>query len=255
MRDMSATTIDARSALVAENARFVEVVRTSDPAMPVPTCPGWTLTQLYRHVGRGHRWAAEMVRTHATQALNPRDVPNGRPPDDLEGTLDWFVESAQEVLDAVDETGADSPTWTFVGPRPAGWWVRRRLHEETVHRADAQLALGVLPDLHADLAADGLSEWLDLVALRRGAILLAEGTSLHLHAAEDELGPAGEWTVRAEPDGIAWEHGHEKATVGLRGPATALFLATVRRLPADDPHLEVHGDDTVWRAWLEATPF
>ncbi|PRC61083.1 hypothetical protein C6A85_12760, partial [Mycobacterium sp. ITM-2017-0098] len=40
------------------------------------------------------------------------------------------------VIDAVGRVGSER-VWTFVGPKPAGWWVRRRVHETAVHRIDA----------------------------------------------------------------------------------------------------------------------
>jgi len=252
------TAVDApavRAALTAENARFAELVRQADHGTEIPTCPGWTLTQLLRHVGRGHRWAATMIRERATDVLDPRQVPDGKPPEDLEGTVAWLRDSARAVLDAVDETGPDVPVWTFTGPKPAAWWIRRRLHEETAHHADARLALGREVDLAPALAADGLSEWLDLVAARPAAGLLPDGATLHLHTTDGDLGPAGEWIVRGAPDGVEWEHGHEKATVAVRGPATVLYLAMLRRLPADDPRLGIFGEPAVWQEWRDATPF
>jgi hypothetical protein len=53
---------------------------------------------------------------------------------------------------------------TFVGPRAAAWRTRRRLHETTVHRADAAIAVGAPYELRAELAADGISEWLERLA-------------------------------------------------------------------------------------------
>ena len=40
--------------------------------MPVPTCPGWNVVQLMRHVDGGLRWATEIVGTRATAP--PPDV-------------------------------------------------------------------------------------------------------------------------------------------------------------------------------------
>ena len=53
---------------------------------------------------------------------------------------------------------------TFLGPKAASWRLRR-LHEATVHRADAAIALGAPYQLSAELAADGITEWLDQLAL------------------------------------------------------------------------------------------
>ena len=43
----------------AELARIID----GDLERPVPTCPGWTFRQLATHLGRGHRWAAQIVAT------------------------------------------------------------------------------------------------------------------------------------------------------------------------------------------------
>jgi hypothetical protein len=38
----------------------------ADLTAPVPSCPGWNLGQLLRHLGGGHRWVETIVRTRAT---------------------------------------------------------------------------------------------------------------------------------------------------------------------------------------------
>ena len=35
----------------------------ADMTLPVPTCPGWNVGQLVRHLGGGQRWAETIVRT------------------------------------------------------------------------------------------------------------------------------------------------------------------------------------------------
>jgi uncharacterized protein (TIGR03083 family) len=247
----------ARS-LVAENRRLGETLRTADPETPVPTCPGWSLRQLLTHVGRGHRWAAMIVRERADARVDTRTVPDGKPPTDTDAAVGWLDDGARLLLDAVAATGAEVPVWTFTGPKPAAWWVRRRLHESVVHRADAAIALGAPYVVAAELAADGVSEWLDLLTARPvpdDGPALAGGTVLHLHATDDGLGTGGEWLVGSEDGRIAWEHGHGKGAVAVRGSAADILQAVMRRIPADDPRLQVLGDAKVWRAWLERTPF
>ncbi len=51
--------------------RSANSIRTADPATPVPTCPDWTLKQLFRHVGRGNRWAAQIVADRARRGARP----------------------------------------------------------------------------------------------------------------------------------------------------------------------------------------
>lgn len=248
--------MDFRAALLEQTRAFGDLTRSGDPATPVPTCGDWNLKQLFRHVGRGNRWAAQIITQRRNQPLDPREVRDGRPPDDLDGAVDWLQHGAELLIDAVDRASSDARVWTFVGPRPAGWWLRRRLHETVVHRADAALALGADFAIAADLAADCLSEWIELACVdRRHGPGLDQGQTIHLHATDEQLGPTGEWTIVHDDDGVWWSHNHGKGSVALRGPATALLLTAARRTSAAEAGLEVFGDETVWDNWLERTPF
>jgi uncharacterized protein (TIGR03083 family) len=185
-------------------------------------------------------------------------VPQGKPPDDSDAAIDWLNQGAQLVIDAVDRVGADTRVWTFIGARPCGWWIRRRLHEATVHRADAAIALRRDYELSPELAADGISEWIERVSVQSHSqrLPLAVGRTLHLHATDDGLGPTGEWTITSDSvHGLAWSHDHGKGDVALRGPAKELLLAAVRRRTAADGGIEVFGDAAVWDDWLAHTPF
>lgn len=249
--------MDFRAALIDETEAFGELIRSADPAAPVPTCPGWTITQLFRHVGRGHRWAAQIVADQRSEPLDPREVPDGKPPDDRDAAIDWLNAGAQLIIDAVDGAGAHSEVWTFIGPRPAQWWVRRRVHEATVHRADAAIALGACYRLTPGLAADGIDEWLERIAVEATGETspLDAGQTLHLHATDDGLGAAGEWSLTGTAEGITWSHEHGKGDAALRGSGQDLLLAVVRRQTASDGNLEIFGDAAVWDGWLNRTPF
>ncbi|HVL83740.1 MAG TPA: maleylpyruvate isomerase family mycothiol-dependent enzyme [Pseudonocardia sp.] len=243
-----------------EQSRLLgEVIAAADPETPVPTCPDWTLRTLAGHVGRGDRWAAEIVDTQAQEVVDPRTVEGGDPPADPRGIPEWLADGVARLTGALAATGAGTRVWTFLGPRPAAWWVRRRLHETVAHRADAALATGGALTLAPELGADAVSEWLDLVAARSAAPgaepVLDDGATLHLHATDGGLGEAGEWTVHRDGTGIAWEHGHAKGSVAVRGAAADLHLMLLRRLAADDPRLQVFGDPAVLAAWLARTPF
>jgi uncharacterized protein (TIGR03083 family) len=242
-----------------QNRALGELIRDGDPSAVIPTCPGWTLDQLMRHVGRGDRWAAQIVADRMDGYLDPRTVANGKPPPDRAGAIDWLRDGAQRLVDAVDDVGPETPVWTFLGSRPASWWVRRRLHEATVHKADAALALGLDYSLTADLAADAISEWLERVAVQ-GDVSdapppLEDGQTIHLHADDPGLGAAGEWTIRADGGRVTWSHGHDKGEVALRGNAVDLLLAVVRRVAVADTGIAVFGDASIWQNWLDRTPF
>ena len=121
-----------------------------------------------------------------------------------------------------------------------------------MHRADAELALGRGYELSAELAADGLTEWLERVVVQGsdGRIPLLDGQSLHLHATD-----GGEWTLRGSGGALALDQSHGDASATVSAEATPLFLAVVRRIPADDPRITISGDGGVWHAWLDQTPF
>jgi uncharacterized protein (TIGR03083 family) len=165
---------------------------------------------------------------------------------------------AQRLVDAVELSGVETPVWTFLGTRPANWWIRRRLHETAVHRADAALAVGADFALAPDVAADAITEFLERIAVQAGdngaALPLEDGNTLHLHATDPGLGEAGEWTIAVDQGRIAWSHEHGKGSVALRGGATELLLAMARRTAVGDSGIEVFGDDAVWRCWLDRTP-
>lgn len=65
------TGVDYVAAFLDENRAFAELFQGVDASVPVPTCPGWSLQQLMRHVGRGDRWAAQIVRDQRDEFLDP----------------------------------------------------------------------------------------------------------------------------------------------------------------------------------------
>lgn len=250
--------MDYASAYLEETRAFGELIRGANQSAPVPTCPGWSIDQLFRHVGRGDRWAAQIVRDRMDSFLDFRSVENGKPPPGLDDAISWLNGGARLLVDAVDQTGAETQVWTFLGPRAARWWIRRRLHENVVHRADAAIAIGSAFTLDAAVAADGIDEFLERIVIRAGsdgAPMPLEGDdTVHLHATDPGLGAAGEWTVRLSEGQIAWSHEHGKGTVALRGGAAELLLAMTRRVALADTEINLFGDDAVWQRWLDRTP-
>ncbi|ATA29805.1 hypothetical protein MLM_3984 [Mycobacterium lepraemurium] len=81
-RERSLTGVDYAGAFLDENRAFAELFRDADESTPVPNCPDWTLRQPFRHVGRGDRWAAQIVRDRLDSYLDPRMVEGGKPPPD-----------------------------------------------------------------------------------------------------------------------------------------------------------------------------
>ena len=244
----------------AEFARIID----GDLERPVPTCPGWTFRQLTTHLGRGHRWAAQIVATRAIVPIPMREVADGKLPPDPAQHASWLNAGADQVIEAVTAAGSDL-VWTLAGIGPAGFWARRRAHEAAVHLADAQLAAGLDVDLAPEFAADGVDEWLARIAAGAGGTadpagaqasdLRGNGQSLHFHATDPGLSGAGEWLVTRTPSGLTVARGHGKADVAVRGPAASLLLILTRRLPPSNPAIEILGEQELLTHWLQHTPF
>ena len=244
----------------AEFARIID----GDLERPVPTCPGWRFQQLATHLGRGHRWAAQIVATRATMPIPMREVADGKLPQDPEQHASWLNAGADQVIEAVTAAGSDL-VWTLAGIGPASFWARRRAHEAAVHLADAQLAAGLDVDLAPESAADGVDEWLARIAAGTGGTADPAGAqasdlrgnrqSLHFHATDPGLSGAGEWLVTRTPSGLTVARGHGKADVAVRGPAASLLLILTRRLPPSNPAIEILGEQELLTHWLQHTPF
>lgn len=91
-----------RTEIVPQTEQLVSQVDGADLATPVPTCPGWDLGRLLHHVGAGHRWVEEVVRSRAVEPL-PDDALRVEPDEHPADHGTWLVEGA---LDEWMELGA-----------------------------------------------------------------------------------------------------------------------------------------------------
>jgi uncharacterized protein (TIGR03083 family) len=272
---MTAISDDRLLAEVASStATLAKLIDGADLTRQVPTCPEWTLRQLITHLGRVHRWAAEIIDLRSPEPIPFRQAPGGRLPDDPGEHAAWLNEGAARLAGSVRAAGGDL-VWTHHGLQTASDWARRMAHETAVHRADGQIAFGQRPVIDADVATDGIDEWLGLLQLQQfsptsdNLAPLAGGQVIHLHTTDTAAGAgpagtgtagtdtdsAGEWLISGGPDGLSVAAGHGKGDVAVRGPASDLLLVLVRRLPPDAPGVEVIGDRGLLDAWLADTPF
>ncbi|MFI6012997.1 maleylpyruvate isomerase family mycothiol-dependent enzyme [Streptomyces sp. NPDC051243] len=252
---------------IAHQVGLLRAVVTSgaDLSATVPTCPDWSLEQLVRHMGGALRWVELMVRTRAQEEIPEEEVPEAEGPE-AEGdraALDaWLAKTGEMVVAALRDAGPDAKMWGWAGVPTAGFWARRMTHEITVHRADATLAAGLPYEVAPDVAADAIDEWLEIVEWAQRTLpddpareLRRPGASIHLHATDNTPEVNAEWYVDLTGEVVTWRRDHEKATVALRGPLTAVLLAFYRRLPLDSPELEVLGERELLEFWLERATF
>jgi uncharacterized protein (TIGR03083 family) len=244
----------------ASAAAIAGLVAAGDLTRPIPACPDWTLRELAIHVGRGHRWAAAITAARSAEFIPFRSLADGRFPDEPASRPAWVTAGAARAVAAIREAGQD-PVWAFGPLAPASFWARRMSCETLVHAADAELAAGTPPRIEPAVAADAIDEWLTVMSGPLGgrpdprAAALPAGRSLHVHATDDGLDGAGEWVLAHDSDGVTVSRGHARADAALTGPAAALLLVLVRRLPADDPAVTSHGDPALVTGWLAGTEF
>jgi len=139
-----------------QSALFRAAVGAADLTEDVPSCPGWTFTELTVHVGRFLHTLTRYLTSGSVVELRPAPVP--RDVDPL-AYLDEQLAAAAQVLAG---TSGNRPVWTFspAAPDLAWVWHRRAAHELNLRRWDAQATLRTLTPTDREQAADAIDELL-----------------------------------------------------------------------------------------------
>lgn len=142
---------------------FRTAVAIADPGAEVPSCPGWTFTDLTVHVARFLRTATRYLTSGSIGELRPIPVPTEVDPVVY---LDEQLAAATQVL---NNTSGNRPVWTFspAAPDLAWVWHRRVAHELNLRRWDAQAALRTLTPTDREQAADAIDELLGTLLAAR----------------------------------------------------------------------------------------
>ena len=221
-------------------AMFREAVGQADPAAAVPSCPGWTFTDLTVHVGRFLAQVNRYLTSGSVVQLRPR--PAELPANPM-AYLDEELAAAGEVLPG---TPGNRPVWTFspAAPDLAWVWQRRAAHELNLRRWDAQAALRTLEPTDRDQAADAIDELLGTLLAAR---LLTDSPPAAAGSAVVSCtdGPQ-RWFVRLTPGEVPLVRLatlDEPADAHLNGRTTNLLYQLWRRM-----QLTGSGDQTVLRA-------
>ncbi|MFF4019245.1 maleylpyruvate isomerase family mycothiol-dependent enzyme [Streptomyces sp. NPDC001843] len=247
--------------LIDERATAFRAAVASAPSLdvPVPTCPGWTLFDLVRHLGEGRRkWAAIV-------AAGPADAPPARSvwgapaaPREREALLDWWTASAQQLLDALREYGPDRGCWTWwaasQSPQTAGAAARHQLQEIAVHTYDAQLTAGAPQPLPDEVALDGVDEFLSTCCATTSP-WPHEPAVVDYHATEGRswrlwLSADGARFARLPAPGTTPGEAPDAVDASARGTAGELVLVMYDRIPVAS--LKVDGDGRLFdllQAW------
>ncbi|MFF9282917.1 maleylpyruvate isomerase family mycothiol-dependent enzyme [Streptomyces griseosporeus] len=250
--------VDHRAAVAAETARFVTAIRDADLTTAVPSCPDWTLADLVRHTGSVQRWFSVLLRSRIQEPPRTREV-DLRLPEREDGYPDWLAESATVAAEAFAATDPDLPMWAWGVDQHARFWARRMLFETLLHRADAELALGLTPAIDRALAVDGIDEFLVNLPFAtffapKVAELRGPDRTIRFRTTDGDES----WLVRLRPDGFGLEAAGaaaDTADATVRGTAADLLLLVYGRLPHQAQALAHEGDEDLLTHWFAHSAF
>jgi uncharacterized protein (TIGR03083 family) len=245
--------------ILGQTELLTAALQGADLRVPVPSCPGWTLGMLVRHIGGGHRLLEELVRTRSTEFLPDDEFRELEGDDTGDPPTAWLREGATRLAETLREAGPDTKVWTPLEQHgTTSFFARRFANETLMHRADATLATGTAFTVDEETALDALDEWMELDALPqhfeyepRKRELLGPGRTLALEATDADAA----WFVDLTGDVIVWRRSRDEAAVGVRAPLQDLLLGIYRRTPLHGVGIDIRGDRDLLDLWLTHVAF
>lgn len=237
---------------VGQEAKLLaQAAELSGLDVDIPTCPGWDMRELLRHLSEIHLWAAGIIAERTTK-LWPDDIsehteswPNLAVfwPDDNE-LINWYLDTNTNLVIALESASPDLDCPTFLpAPSPLAMWARRQAHETAVHRFDAENAAGTASRFDPVFASDGIDELLAGFAPRRSEFPIERTGTMVVRATDTN----DRWQVTLAPDGITTVRGDGPADVTLSGDASDLYLMLWNR--GDYSSITIAGDRELLDKW------
>jgi uncharacterized protein (TIGR03083 family) len=239
--------MDYLEAIRRESDVFYATAEKADPALGVPSCPGWDIADLVWHLGEVHCFWATIIELRAG---DPDEAEKAKPerPSEYQDLVAFGRSQVDRMISVLIATPDGVPLWTWAleeKDHTVGFIRRHQVQEAAVHRWDMQNAATQDPPdpLAPEMASDSIDELF--------AITLPWGVNekkplrgtVHVHCTDTE----GEWFIH--PTGRV-ERIHAKGDVALRGTASDLLLAFFTRVGIDV--LDVIGDESLGRQFVEA---
>lgn len=234
----------------AEGARLTAIATEAETPgdalqRQVPSCPGWDLEGLIAHCATVWTFVNGSITAGERMDLAAITRPDGP-------VSRWHNEAFDTLTGVLESRQSDEGAWTWDPQHQSmSFWWRRMAQETTMHRWDAETALGVTPaPIDPELAVDGVDELFDVyVRLRNPTAFAGDGETVHLHATDAH----GEWVITRGGDGMTVERSHKKSDVAARGPAQDLLLFVWGRIGPD--RLETFGDTALLEDWQRNVRF
>ena len=206
----------------------------TDLDKPVPTCPGWTVRDAVEHTAVVYAHKSTVIEgglNHPPASWPPRF--------DYTDVLEFYDEQLHRVIEALRTRDPATSVWTWYEPeQTVGFWVRRMMQETAVHRADVESAAGPPAHIDAEVAVDGIDEFVErMLCYDTEAYREAPGSGQRV--AIDAGGSS--WTVTLAADVATFTRDFAAdADAQMSGDASDVLLAMWNRLPYDA--LSISGD-------------
>ncbi|WP_371494325.1 maleylpyruvate isomerase family mycothiol-dependent enzyme [Kitasatospora sp. NBC_00374] len=233
----------------------------------VPSCPGWSVSDLVLHLGSVHRVVTHVIRDRPSRVPDATDLGFLRLPEDTDGWPapehqpnlgpvppglgDWFTAGAAELAALFTDRDPAEEVWTWSPERSVGFWQRMQAIEAAVHRWDAEDAAGTARPVDAALARDAVAQTFTVMAPARRSWRQAPPGSGERYRLRESDGP-GRWTAHFDGSQVLLGDGADRYDVELAGTASDLMLFLWGRLPAD--RLAVTGDRAVLDRYFTLVP-
>lgn len=145
----------------------------------IPSCPGWSASDLMLHLGGVHRYVTLLLQELPAEQPDPADIFYLGLPADIDGwprpehapnrgplptgLLDWFAAGAALLVSHFRSSDPRTEVWTWSGDRSVGFWLRIQAIEAAVHRWDMEGALGAARPVDGELAADAVGHFIEVM--------------------------------------------------------------------------------------------
>jgi uncharacterized protein (TIGR03083 family) len=127
--------------------------------------------------------------------------------------------------------------------------------ETLIHGIDLERALDREPEPDADIAVDGVDEFLDnlpFAAYFAANVTELRGAGERLVFRATDAGVT--WTVTLEPAGFTWDHADGVGEVEVEGMASDVLLLLWGRRTREEPRFTVSGERYLLALWVEKSP-
>ena len=214
-----------------DGERLLEVAQR-DLSAEVPSCPDWDVADLLTHTASvyAHKVACLQLSRRPDTGEWDTEAPDG-------DVVEWFRDMHRNLLDELSGQRPESPAWTWFGPnQTVGFWHRRMAHETAVHRYDAELAVGDVSPIDAELAVDGVDELIGFVCGPWGEdpIEGASGRTVAVATADRE------WSLTLDSSQVVLNSGAVAEARVSGDPQSVLLWLWGSRVP--DEAVGVEGD-------------